>query len=87
MFFIIIIIIFQSATTKSKLAPRLIRITINFMVKQRKIKPFVEVTVGQLLWGYEDSLLELAKETSPNETLPFDKFGLLYGVSNYDMDE
>uniref|UniRef100_T1GHB7 Uncharacterized protein n=1 Tax=Megaselia scalaris TaxID=36166 RepID=T1GHB7_MEGSC len=30
-----------------------------------KIKPFVEVSVGQLLWGYEDPLLKLAKDVVP----------------------
>ena len=45
-----------------------------------KIKPFVEVSVGQLLWGYDDPLLKLAKDVVPKEqTLPYDQFGLLYG--------
>ncbi len=51
------------------------------MVKQKDIKPFVEVTVGQLLWGYDDPLMSLAKEMSPDAKLPFDQFGLLVGVS------
>jgi hypothetical protein len=47
-----------------------------------KIKPFVEVTVGQLLWGYEDPLLKLAKDVVPKEQkLPYEEFGLMYGVS------
>lgn len=47
-----------------------------------KIKPFVEVSVGQLLWGYEDPLLKLAKDVVPKEQkLPYEEFGLLYGVS------
>lgn len=47
-----------------------------------KIKPFVEVSVGQLLWGYEDPLLKLAKDVVPKEQkLPYDEFGLFYGVS------
>jgi hypothetical protein len=49
-----------------------------------KIKPFVEVTVGQLLWGYEDPLLKLAKDVVPKEQkLPYEEFGLRYGVSFY----
>lgn len=51
------------------------------MAKLKEIKPFVEVTVGQLLWGYDDPLMELAKEMSPDTKLPFEKFGLLVGVS------
>ena len=47
-----------------------------------KIKPFVEVSVGQLLWGYEDPLLKLAKDVVPKEQkLPYEEFGLMYGVS------
>lgn len=48
-----------------------------------KVKPFVEVTVGQLLWGYEDPLLKLAKDVVPKEQkLPYEEFGLFYGVSD-----
>lgn len=57
-----------------------------------KIKPFVEVSVGQLLWGYEDPLLKLAKDVVPKEQkLPYEEFGVLYGknstspVSKIDM--
>lgn len=46
-----------------------------------KIKPFVEVSVGQLLWGYEDPLLQLAKDVVSKDTkLPYDAFGLMYNV-------
>jgi len=49
-----------------------------------KVKPFVEVSVGQLLWGYEDPLLKLAKDVVPKEQkLPYEEFGLLYGVGIY----
>lgn len=45
-----------------------------------KIKPFVQVSVGQLLWGYEDPLLKLAKDVVPKEQkLPYEEFGLMYG--------
>lgn len=48
-----------------------------------KIKPFVEVSVGQLLWGYEDPLLKLAKDVVPKEQkLPYDEFGLMYGKNS-----
>lgn len=49
-----------------------------------KIKPFVEVTVGQLLWGYEDPLLKLAKDVVPKEQkLPYEEFGLMYNVCTF----
>lgn len=48
-----------------------------------KIKPFVEVSVGQLLWGYEDPLLKLAKDVVPKEQkLPYEEFGVLYGKNS-----
>lgn len=52
-----------------------------------KIKPFVEVSVEQLLWGYEDPLLKLAKDVVPKEQkLPYDQFGLLYGKNGTQPD-
>lgn len=48
-----------------------------------KIKPFVEVSVGQLLWGYEDPLLKLAKDVVPKEQkLPYEEFGVMYGKNS-----
>ncbi|KAF4525111.1 hypothetical protein B566_EDAN006334 [Ephemera danica] len=44
-----------------------------------KIKPFVEVSVAQLLWGYEDPLLKLSKDKVPKEQkLPYEEFGHFY---------
>lgn len=52
-----------------------------------KIKPFVEVSVGQLLWGYEDPLLKLAKDVVPKEQkLPYEEFGLMYGKNSTSTD-
>lgn len=52
-----------------------------------KIKPFVEVSVGQLLWGYEDPLLKLAKDVVPKEQkLPYEEFGLMYGKNSTSRD-
>ena len=44
---------------------------------------FLEVTVKDLLWGYEDNLLKEAKKIAEafNQTLPVpDKFGLFFEV-------
>ena len=44
---------------------------------------FVELTVKEILWGYENPLIELAKGIFPPEKqFPFDKFGLFVGVSH-----
>lgn len=73
---------FQSATSQSKHAARFLRLAMASIMDILKIKPFVEVSVGQLLWGYEDPLLKLAKDVVPKEQkLPYDEFGLMYNVS------
>lgn len=73
---------FQSATSQSKHAARFLRLAMASIMDILKIKPFVEVTVGDLLWGYEDPLLKLAKDVVPKEQkLPYEEFGLMYGVS------
>ncbi|XP_024868654.1 scavenger receptor class B member 1 [Temnothorax curvispinosus] len=69
-----------SATSQSKHAARFLRLAMASIMDILKIKPFVEVSVGQLLWGYDDPLLKLAKDVVPKEQkLPYDQFGLLYG--------
>lgn len=68
-----------SATSQSRHAARFLRLAMASIMDILKIKPFVEVSVGQLLWGYEDPLLKLAKDVVPKEQkLPYDQFGLMY---------
>jgi scavenger receptor class B protein 1 len=72
-----------SATSQSKHAARFLRLAMASIMDILKIKPFVEVSVGQLLWGYEDPLLKLAKDVVPKEQkLPYDEFGLMYGKNS-----
>ena len=69
-----------SATSQSKHAARFLRLAMASIMDILRIKPFVEVSIGQLLWGYEDPLFKLAKDVVPKEQkLPYDQFGLLYG--------
>lgn len=69
-----------SATSQSRHAARFLRLAMSSIMDILKVKPFVEVSVGQLLWGYEDPLLKLAKDVVPKEQkLPYDQFGLFYG--------
>ncbi|XP_076643029.1 epithelial membrane protein isoform X2 [Halictus rubicundus] len=69
-----------SATSQSKHAARFLRLAMASIMDILQIKPFVEVSIGQLLWGYEDPLLKLAKDVVPKEQkLPYDQFGLMYG--------
>lgn len=68
-----------SATSQSKHAARFLRLAMASIMEALKIKPFVEVSIGQLLWGYEDPLLQLAKDVVSKDTkLPYEEFGLMY---------
>lgn len=76
-----------SATSQSKHAARFLRLAMASIMDILKIKPFVEVSVGQLLWGYEDPLLKLAKDVVPKEQkLPYEEFGLMYGKNSTSTD-
>ncbi|KAK6645191.1 hypothetical protein RUM43_001467 [Polyplax serrata] len=76
-----------SATSQSKHAARFLRLAMASIMDILKIKPFVEVSVGQLLWGYEDPLLKLAKDVVPKEQkLPYEEFGLMYGKNGTAKD-
>lgn len=76
-----------SATSQSKHAARFLRLAMASIMDILKIKPFVEVSIGQLLWGYEDPLLKLAKDVVPKEQkLPYDQFGLFYGKNGTTPD-
>lgn len=71
--------------TSDKFDPpcRFLRLAMASIMDILKIKPFVEVSVGQLLWGYEDPLLKLAKDVVPKEQkLPYEEFGLMYGKNS-----
>lgn len=45
-------------------------------------KPFVNVTVHEYLWGYDDPLVELANDVVPN-WINFPRFGILDRVGKY----
>ncbi|XP_063219988.1 lysosome membrane protein 2 [Bacillus rossius redtenbacheri] len=76
-----------SATSQSKHAARFLRLAMASIMDILKIKPFVNVTVHEILWGYEDTLLKLAKDVVPKEQkLPYDEFGLMYGKNGTSKD-
>ena len=53
------------------------------MLEVLKEKPVVAHTVGELMWGYDDPLLKIAKDIlPPDQRLPFDKFGFFINVSS-----
>lgn len=47
-----------------------------------KLQPFISVTVNELLFGYEDTLVNMAHTFYPRNIRPgMSKMGLLLGVS------
>lgn len=55
----------------------------NYMLKNLKVKLFITKTVGEILSGYDDPFMKIAKDLDPN--LPQDgKFSLNYGVNSLD---
>ncbi len=55
---------------------------ISTLVKTLNSKPFINLTVNDFMWGYEDNLVKLANNLVPN-TINFDKFGVLDRVSRF----
>lgn len=76
-----------SATSQSKHAARFLRLAMASIMDILKVRPFVEVSVGQLLWGYEDPLLKLAKDVvTKDQKLPYEEFGLMVGKNGTGND-
>lgn len=53
------------------------------MLTMASYKPFVSLTVDELVFGYDDTLVNLAHKFYPREKRPMSKMGLLIGVINY----
>lgn len=44
-------------------------------------EPFINLTAGEFLWGYDDDIISVIKQfDSHNQLMPFDKFGMLAAV-------
>lgn len=76
-----IILYLQTLTTQSTDLPRLVRMGMSFVLSQLDMKPFVNVTPEQLVFGYDDTLTNLANKFFPKHKRPNKKMGLLLGVS------
>lgn len=56
----------------------LFQIGLTMFLSRIRAEPFLELSVGQYLWGYEDELYEMAKQfSSLRSVFILDKFGLL----------
>lgn len=67
--------------------PYLVRMTMSATFKFFNEKPFLKKTVGEILWGYEDPLVDFLNTFFPN-TFPFKgKFGFFAHFNNSDAGE
>lgn len=58
------------------------RLTLSGILNHMKARPFIQLPVGEFLWGYEEDLSRLAsKILAIQHDVPFTKFGILAGVS------
>lgn len=57
----------------------------SFVLSQMDMKPFVNVTPEQLVFGYDDTLTNLANKFFPKHKRPNKKMGLLLGVSFFKL--
>ncbi|KAK7007733.1 putative cd36, partial [Halocaridina rubra] len=65
-----------SAISQWRFAARLAKLALSSMLEVLKEEPIVTHSVRELMWGYEDALLKIAKDIlPPSQRLPFDKFG------------
>jgi hypothetical protein len=70
---------------KIRYAGRLVRLALGSMLDILQQKPFVGLSVRDVLWGYDNPLIKLGNDIlPPEEKLPFDKFGIFLGVRESD---
>ena len=61
----------------------IIKVALGSMLEILKQTPFVQLSVSDILWGYENQLIQLAKGIFPeDQAYPFDKFGLFAGKND-----
>ena len=79
----ILYFLFQSALAAVVHLPeseKIIRVALGSMLELLKQESFVELTVREILWGYENKLIQLSRSIFPEgEGYPFDEFGLFKG--------
>lgn len=58
----------------------LISKTLSLVLTAVKYKPFISLTVDELVFGYDDTLVKLAHKFYPRNKRPMEKMGLLIAV-------
>ncbi|XP_053971469.1 scavenger receptor class B member 1-like [Hylaeus volcanicus] len=71
-------VLLMSTLAYSRNLPLPMQLLLTMILSSVSTKPFLKLTVGEYLWGYEDKLFQMAKPfASLKRDLPFDKFGIL----------
>ncbi|ODM93432.1 Scavenger receptor class B member 1, partial [Orchesella cincta] len=69
-----------SAAGQMPHSPKIVKKAIGTLLDVLKLEPFSVRNVKEILWGYDDPLIKLAKQFLPEgKRPPFDNFGLLIG--------
>ena len=78
-------LLLQTALAAVKFTPeseKVIRAALGSMLEILKQESFVPLTIREILWGYENPLIELGKSIFEGDNAyPYDEFGLFVGVS------
>ncbi|XP_076278202.1 scavenger receptor class B member 1 [Lasioglossum baleicum] len=71
-------VLLMSMLAFSRNIPYLTQLMLTVLLSSLRSKLFLELPVGEFLWGYEDKLFHMIKPlTSLKVNIPFDKFGVL----------
>ncbi len=64
-------------------ASKTVRLALGSFLEILKQKPFVSLSVRDIVWGHDHPLIKLGNDMLPDgEKLPFNEFGFFVGVSN-----
>ncbi|XP_035719198.1 scavenger receptor class B member 1-like [Vespa mandarinia] len=66
-------------STQSKSLPRFITIGLSMFLSGMQMKPFIPLTVQELVFGYDDPLVSIAHRFFPISRRPMSKIGILNG--------
>ena len=71
-------VLLMSALAFSRNLPFPVQLGLTMVLSGFSVKPFLELSAGKYLWGYDDKFFQMIKPFAElNHHLPYDKFGLL----------
>lgn len=77
-------VVLMSALAYSRNLPLAMQLVLTVVLSSFSAKPFLKLSAGEYLWGYEDNFFQVIKPFAElNHHLPYDKFGLLAFVRIY----